>query len=185
MILFFSTTFAFAGMETTFGLWAFKRLNWGPRQVGEVFAVVGIVLVLVQGGLIGRITKRYGEARALFAGTIGIGIGLALLAAAMDPVMGIVASCWLALGMGLASPSTSAMISQEASASEQGGILGVNQSVGSFARITGPFVAGQAFELGGPSAPYMVGAAVMVISACLAFQIVRRRRHGAVSQAGA
>jgi MFS transporter, DHA1 family, tetracycline resistance protein len=185
MILFFSTTFAFAGMETTFGLWADHRLHWGPRQVGEVFAVVGIVLVLVQGGLIGRITKRYGEARALFAGTIGIGIGLALLAAAMDPVMGIIASCWLALGMGLASPSTSAMISQEASASEQGGILGVNQSVGSFARIAGPAVAGQAFELGGPSAPYMVGAAVMVISACLAFQIVRRRSRGAVSQAGA
>ncbi|MEA2755247.1 MAG: transporter, family, tetracycline resistance protein, partial [Aliidongia sp.] len=185
MILFFSTTFAFAGMETTFGLWAFKRLDWGPRQVGEVFAVVGIVLVLVQGGLIGRITKRFGEARALFAGTIGIGIGLALLAAATGPVMGIVASCWLALGMGLASPSTSAMISQEASASEQGGILGVNQSIGSFARIAGPFVAGQAFELGGPSAPYMVGAAVMVISACLAFQIVRRRSHDAVSQASA
>jgi DHA1 family tetracycline resistance protein-like MFS transporter len=185
MILFFSTTFAFAGMETTFGLWAFKRLNWGPRQVGEIFAVVGIVLVLVQGGLIGRITKRYGEARALFAGTIGIGIGLALLAAAMGPVLGIAASCCLALGMGLASPSTSAMISQEAGASEQGGILGVNQSVGSFARIAGPAVAGQAFEFAGPSAPYVVGAVVMVISACLAFQIVRRRSHGAVSQAGA
>jgi DHA1 family tetracycline resistance protein-like MFS transporter len=185
MILFFSTTFAFAGMETTFGLWADHRLHWGPRQVGEIFAVVGIVLVLVQGGLIGRITKRYGEARALFAGTIGIGVGLALLAAAMDPVMGIVASCWLALGMGLASPSTSAMISQEAGASEQGGILGVNQSVGSFARIAGPAVAGQAFEYAGPSAPYVVGAAVMVISACLAFQIVRRRSHGAISQAGA
>ncbi|MGB8842106.1 MAG: MFS transporter [Aliidongia sp.] len=185
MILFFSTTFAFAGMETTLGLWADHRLHWGPRQVGEIFAVVGIVLVLVQGGLIGRITKRYGEARALFAGTIGIGIGLALLAAAMGPVLGIAASCCLALGMGLASPSTSAMISQEAGASEQGGILGVNQSVGSFARIAGPAVAGQAFEYAGPSAPYVVGAAVMVISACLAFQIVRRRSHGAISQAGA
>ncbi len=151
-----------------------------------VFAVVGIVLVIVQGALIGRIIKRFGEARALFAGTIGIGIGLALLAAAREPVLGVAASCWLALGMGLASPSTSALISKEAAADEQGSILGVNQSVGSFARITGPAVAGQAFELAGPSAPYVVGALVMLISACIAWQVVRQRHApAAVSQAGA
>jgi|HubBroStandDraft_1064217.scaffolds.fasta_scaffold00118_6 DHA1 family tetracycline resistance protein-like MFS transporter len=186
MILFFATTFAFAGMETTFGLWAYQRLDWGPQQVGIVFAVVGIVLVIVQGGLIGRITKRYGEARVLFVGTVGIGIGLALLAAATEPVLGIGASCCLALGMGLASPSIASLISREAAAAEQGGILGVNQSVGSFARIIGPAVAGQAYELGGPSAPYAVGAAVMVFSSFIAYHVVRRRLvDGAVSQAGA
>jgi MFS family permease len=151
-----------------------------------VFAVVGLVLVVVQGALIGRIIKRYGEARALLAGTIGIGIGLALLALAMEPVLGVVASAWLALGMGLASPSTSSLISREAAADEQGSILGVNQSVGSFARLAGPAVAGQAFELGGPSAPYAVGACIMLISAWIAWQIVRRRHHApAVSEAGA
>ena len=186
MILFFTTTFAFAGMESSFGLWADHRLHWGPRQVGMVFAVVGLVLVVVQGALIGRIIKRYGEARALLAGTIGIGIGLALLALAMEPVLGVVASAWLALGMGLASPSTSSLISREAAADEQGSILGVNQSVGSFARLVGPAVAGQAFELGGPSAPYAVGACIMLISAWIAWQIVRRRHPApAVSEAGA
>ena len=186
MILFFTTTFAFAGMESSFGLWADHRLHWGPRQVGMVFAVVGLVLVVVQGALIGRIIRRYGEARALLAGTIGIGIGLALLALAMEPILGVVASAWLALGMGLASPSTSSLISREAAADEQGSILGVNQSVGSFARLAGPAVAGQAFELGGPSAPYAVGACIMLISAWIAWQIVRRRHSApAVSEAGA
>ena len=186
MILFFTTTFAFAGMEASFGLWADHRLHWGPRQVGMVFAVVGLVLVVVQGALIGRIIRRFGEARALLAGTIGIGIGLALLALAMEPVLGVVASAWLALGMGLASPSTSSLISREAAADEQGSILGVNQSVGSFARLAGPAVAGQAFELGGPSAPYAVGACIMLISAWIAWQIVRRRHSApAVSEAGA
>jgi MFS transporter, DHA1 family, tetracycline resistance protein len=186
MILFFCTSFAFAGMETTFALWARHRLDWGPFYVGMVFAIVGVVLVIVQGGLIGRIIKRYGEARALFAGTIAIAIGLALLAAAMEPVLAIVASCCLAFGMGLASPSTSALISQEAAADEQGGIMGVNQSVGSVARIVGPAAAGQAFELAGPSAPYVVGALVMLISAAIAFQIVRRRPGAAaISEVGA
>jgi predicted MFS family arabinose efflux permease len=101
-------------------------------------------------------------------------------------VLGVVASCWLALGMGLASPSTSALISREAAADEQGSILGVNQSVGSFARIAGPAVAGQAFEIGGPSAPYAVGAAIMLLSAGIAWQVVRQRAAAlAVSRMGA
>jgi MFS transporter, DHA1 family, tetracycline resistance protein len=176
MILFFTTTFAFAGMETTFALWAYARFDWGPRQVGELFAMVGIVLVLIQGGLIGRLTQRFGEARMLLTGTITIGLGLALLAAAMMPLVGIAACCLLALGMGMAQPSTSSLISREASATEQGSVLGVNQSVGSLARLLGPAVAGTAFTYGGPSAPYIVGAALMVMSSWLATRVLRRRR---------
>jgi len=180
MVLFFTTTFAFAGMESTFALWALARFDWGPRQVGELFAMVGVVLVLIQGGLIGRLTKRFGEARMLRAGTITIGVGLALLAAALTPAVGIAACCLLSLGMGMAQPSTTSLISREASAIEQGGILGVNQSVGSLARMLGPPVAGIAFTLGGPSAPYVVGAALMLISAWLAGEVVRRHRRADV-----
>ena len=176
MILFFTTTFAFAGMETTFALWALARFGWGPRQVGELFAMVGIVLVLIQGGLIGRLTQRFGEARMLLAGTVTIGLGLALLAAAMTPVVGISACCLLALGMGMAQPSTTSLISREADATEQGGILGVNQSVGSLARLVGPAVAGTAFTFGGPSAPYILGAALMGVSSWLAGRVLRRHR---------
>ena len=176
MTLFFTTTFAFAGMETTFALWALARFGWGPRQVGELFAMVGIVLVLIQGGLIGRLTKRFGEPRMLLAGTVTIAIGLALLAAAMTPIVGIGASSLLALGMGMAQPSTTSLISREARATEQGGILGVNQSVGSLARLLGPAVAGSAFSLGGPSAPYILGAALMLVSSWLATRVLRRHR---------
>ncbi|HEV2676471.1 MAG TPA: MFS transporter [Aliidongia sp.] len=176
MILFFTTTFAFAGMETTFALWALARFGWGPRQVGELFAMVGIVLVLIQGGLIGKLTRRFGEARMLLAGTVTIGLGLVLLAAAMTPLVGISASCLLALGMGMAQPSTASLISREAGAAEQGGILGVNQSVGSLARLAGPAAAGVAFTFGGPSAPYILGAALMVVSSWLAGRVLRRHR---------
>ena len=176
MILFFTTTFAFAGMETTFALWALARFNWGPRQVGELFAMVGIVLVVIQGGLIGRLTQRFGEARMLLVGTITIGLGLALMAAALVPAVGIAASCLLALGMGMAQPSISSLISREAAATEQGSVLGVNQSVGSLARLLGPAAAGVAFTIGGPSAPYLLGAALMVVSSWLAARVLRRHR---------
>jgi DHA1 family tetracycline resistance protein-like MFS transporter len=187
MILFFTSSVAFAGMESSFALWTRARFSWGPAQVGYMFGMVGIVLVIVQGGLIGPIIRRFGEARTLLAGTITVGLGLALMAAAHSPPLGIAASCLLAFGMGMSSPSTSSLISREAGASEQGGILGVNQSVGSFARIVGPAIAGGAFTYAGPSAPYAAGALLMAISALLAWRIVRRAQSPAlaVSQAEA
>jgi len=174
MFLFFCNTVAFAGMESSFALWTYARFGWGPQQVGLIFGLIGIVLVIIQGGLIGPIIRRIGEAWALFAGTVTIGLGLALMAAALSPPLGIFASALLAIGMGLASPAISALVSHEAAASEQGGILGVNQSVGSFARIVGPAIAGAAFTYAGPSAPYVAGSLLMLASAVMAYGVVRR-----------
>ncbi|HLY56335.1 MAG TPA: MFS transporter, partial [Stellaceae bacterium] len=183
LTLFFTTTFAFAGMESTFGQWAYARFDWGPSQVGAVLGTVGVLLIVIQGGLIGRLTARFGEARLLFAGTLMIAVGLAAMAASTVAAAGIAACCLLAMGQGLASPATSALVSRAAGGSEQGGILGVNQSMGSAARLLGPAVAGAAFELRGPGAPYVIGAAVMLISAVLAWRVMNdKRREAAVDR---
>jgi MFS transporter, DHA1 family, tetracycline resistance protein len=174
MILFFTTTFAFAGMESTFAQYALARLSWGPRSVGWVFGGVGVLLILVQGGLIGKLVKTYGEPRLLFGGALMIGVGLAGLAVATAPLLAIISTAVLAFGQGIAAPATSALVSREAAASEQGGILGVNQSMGSLARLLGPAAAGLAFEFGGPGAPYVLGTIVMLGAAALAASLVRR-----------
>jgi DHA1 family tetracycline resistance protein-like MFS transporter len=179
MILFFTTTCAFAGMETTFGLWALERFGWGPRQVSTIFVWVGILLVLVQGGLVRQVSKRLGGPRMLLCGTIAIGVGLALLAASFTVTLGVIACSLLSIGMGFSQPATSSLVSLEAGAMEQGGILGVNQSVGSLARIIGPGIAGLAFDWGGPSAPYVLGALAMALSCVFALRVVRQHRAAA------
>lgn len=183
VLLFFTTTFAFAGMETTFAQWALARFAWGPRQVGGIFATLGVLVILIQGGLIGRLTKRYGEARLLLAGTMLVGLGLAVLVPHLAWQVSVAGCCLLAVGQGLASPATSALVSREAAASEQGGILGVNQSAGALARVAGPAVAGALFELIGPGAPYLAGALVMAFSALLAAEVVRQRQAAELAMA--
>ena len=173
MTLFFASTFAFAGMETTFALWGHARLDWGPQQVGYVMGFVGITLVFVQGGLVRQLSKRMPEARMLLIGLVFIALGLLLLALAFHLWLALIANFCLALGMGLTSPSISALVSREASALEQGSILGVNQSVGSLARVVGPAFAGAAFNLGGPGAPYFLGCAIMLVPIYLAMGLVR------------
>jgi DHA1 family tetracycline resistance protein-like MFS transporter len=187
ILLLFATVAAFAGMETTFALWANAAYGWGPQVVGEIFFFVGIVLVAVQGGLIGRLSKRFGEARLVTAGAAVIGLGLLGLPFAPG-LPGVLAICgFLALGMGMLNPSITSLISREAGADERGGVMGVAQSGSSLARILGPAVAGLAFTGFGRNAPYYLGALVMAGVVALTLRVPRvagLNRVGAPGEVG-
>jgi len=75
----FLATFVFAGMEATFALWSNRRFGWGPAQNGYLFAFVGILSATIQGGFIGRLAKKFGEARLIIFGTGALAIGLGLI----------------------------------------------------------------------------------------------------------
>lgn len=176
IILFFLTTTAFAGLESTFALWANSVFGWGPLQVGWIFFFVGLVLAAVQGGLVGRLTKRFGEARLATYGAVLLTIGL--LALPFSPGLGmvLVVMALLSLGLGLLNPAITSLVSQEADADERGGILGVNQSGQSLARILGPLIAGVAYSAAGRAAPYYVGAIMMAAVVAMAARVPRREK---------
>jgi MFS transporter, DHA1 family, tetracycline resistance protein len=181
ILLLFITVTAFAGMETTFALWANHALDWGPRAVGYNFLYVGLVLVAVQGGLIGRLSRRFGEARLILGGAGLIALGLLGLPFALQLWRLLVVDTFLALGMGLLSPSITSLVSQQANIDERGGILGVSQSASSLSRILGPAVAGPLFQGFGRDAPYYTGAAVMALVVALASRLPFARLAAAPS----
>jgi len=175
ILLFFAITAAFAGMETTFALWTKEVFGWGPQQVGWLFFFVGGVLIVVQGGLIGPLSRRLGEARLVLVGSAAIALGLACVTVAGRLPILLLASACLALGMGLLNPSLTSLISRQAGAEERGGIMGVAQSGASLARVVGPGVAGPLFELIGRNAPYYAGALVMLAVLGLALRLPREQ----------
>ena len=193
ILLSFLVVLAFAGMEVTFAMWAFRQFHWGPLQVGLVFTFVGVISATMQGGLVGRLTKRYGEARLLTTGLAAILLGLLILPAAAGVPLLLASTGLLAVGMGLTQPSLNSLISRRARADEQGEVLGVNQSVGSFARIVGPWLAGLLFEAGlrsestvgalGKGAPFFAGAALMAVAIVLAVRVLRPAAAGEPSAA--
>jgi MFS transporter, DHA1 family, tetracycline resistance protein len=176
ILLLFVTVTAFAGMETTFALWANSAYGWGPREVGYNFLYVGLVLVAVQGGLIGKASRRFGEVRLVLAGAGMIALGLALLPVALALWRLLLVNTLLALGMGLLNPAITSLISQQAAVDERGGILGVSQSASSLSRILGPAAAGPLFASWGRDAPYYVGAVAMALVVALAARLPRARR---------
>jgi DHA1 family tetracycline resistance protein-like MFS transporter len=175
ILLFFAITAAFAGMETTFALWTKDAFGWGPKQVGWLFFFVGCVLIVVQGALIGPLSRRLGEARLVLIGSAAIALGLATVTLAANLPVLLFASACLALGMGLLNPSINSLISRQAGAEERGGVMGVAQSGASLARVVGPAVAGPLFELLGRNAPYYAGALVMVAVLGFAMRLPREQ----------
>ena len=175
IMLFFVTTCAFAGMEATFALWANSGFGWGPEQVGYVLFYVGIVLVVLQGGAIGHLSRRFGEARLVAAGAAFIAAGLFGLAVSASLWEVLVANGLLAAGFGMLNPSVTSLVSRVVGSDEQGGVLGVTQSAASLARVLGPAIAGGVFTVWGRNAPYYLGALVMLAVVALALRLPRRR----------
>ena len=173
ILVFFLVILAFSGMESTFALWAMRQFHWGPEEVGYVFAYVGVLSAILQGGLLGRLATRFGEERLLLVGLALIGVGLLVLPLPRGiPLLGLALSA-LALGMGLVQPSLNSLISRRAGREEQGEVLGVSQSVGSLARVIGPGVAGFLFAGLGRDSPFLLGAALIAAALILAAKLVR------------
>lgn len=160
--LMFVVTFVFAGMEATFALWAGRTFSWGPQQIGYVFAYAGVIAAIVQGGLIGRLTPRFGEKRLATIGSISLCVGMALVAVSISLPILVLAMTLLAAGLGLVNPSLHSLISRASTDHAQGATLGLAQSASSLARIVGPLFAGALFEGLGREWPYIAGAVIMI-----------------------
>jgi DHA1 family tetracycline resistance protein-like MFS transporter len=144
LTIYFLSIVAFSIMTTVFSLFLMFRLGYDAFHNGWVFAFVGIVSAIIQGGLIGRLVKRFGEPPLVITGALLFSASL-FATPFVGPVIGIIGILAIgavsSIGNALMAPSLSSLASKSASASEQGSVLGVTQSVASLARAVGPSVA--------------------------------------------
>jgi MFS transporter, DHA1 family, tetracycline resistance protein len=153
---------AFGAFEAMFSRFAAARFRLTEGSVSVVFVGVGIWLVIVQGGLVGKVTARIGSRRALQGGLLLLGAGLILLSQTKKWSTLVPALALLGLGQGLAGPNLSALVVESADDRSRGEALGFQQSVGAAARVVGPLCAGWLFDRGVPL-PYAVGAALVAV----------------------
>ena len=184
LVIYFLTTLAFSAMEATYAFLARHRYGLAERNVGWVFAYIGVLVVLVQGGLIGRLTRAFGERRLLVAGILLQGVALAALPFARGVSGLLIASAPLALGSGLATPSIMSLLSRFSRAEDQGGTLGIGQSASALGRIAGPLAGTLAFATW-HAAPYLGGAALMGLALAVAATLTPPRAAEAAPGAGA
>jgi len=184
VLLTFVLTVAFAMMESTFTLFAEHVRGLDAPEVGRMFGVAGVVMILVQGGLIRPLVRRFGEGPLVPLGIGMLALGLAVLPFA-PPVGAMVAVfVWIAIGNGISSPSLQALISKGTSDEEQGFVLGTNQSMSALARTVGPTIGGLLYSGLGPATPFLAAGAVLGLSVLLAFAALRQRAAGVAAPRG-
>ncbi|MEZ4266941.1 MAG: MFS transporter [Myxococcota bacterium] len=163
----FLAMLAFVALETTFPLLAESRFGITGRGMSAIFAGLGVVIVIVQGGLVGRLTRRLGSRRLAISGAALM--GLASIAVGFTPTLGLtlVMVGLLSAGQGLVRPSLAALVSLSEGAGQQGAVLGLGQSMGAAARAVGPLAAGWLFDRS-EAAPYVAaGVASLAVVALL------------------
>jgi DHA1 family tetracycline resistance protein-like MFS transporter len=179
----------FSIMTTLFALFTEKRFGYDARANGYLFGFIGILTVIIQGGLIGRLVKIFGEVTLTRVGMLVTTASLALLPLSGNLPFLLLACAGLSFGSGFASPPLSGLASQMVDRSWQGRALGVMQSAGSAGRLLGPLLGGWLlmFDLSKPIAeysrtPFLVGALLCFIGALLAFCVKKPARDRAVEE---
>ncbi len=175
IFLFFVLTFSFANIYGTFALLGLQVYGFSDMQNGFMFGIIGLTSAIVQGGLIGRISKVVSKKNILKFGSFFIMVGLALIPYG-DTFLGLAIICiFLSIGTGLFQPTVLSLISEVTPEDEQGVTLGVNQSVSALARVLGPLWGGFAFEFLGYPFPFLTGAAfTLIIFIATVFYIPKR-----------
>ena len=154
---------------SVFVLYSDYRFDWGAKTVGFTLAGVGVLSIIVQGGLIKRFIKAFGERRTLLLGlafgTTGFVLyGLAPSGAWFWAAMPV-AALW-----GIATPAAQALMTRQVSPTEQGRLQGSIVSLSSVAGILGPTIFTRAFSDAasrGPHNPW-VGITFWLAAAMLA-----------------
>jgi DHA1 family tetracycline resistance protein-like MFS transporter len=161
--LFFILTFSFANIYGTFALLGLQVYGFTDLQNGYMFGIIGFSSAIVQGGLIGPLTKFLGKKNILILGSFLIMVTLAIIPYAGNFLWLAVDSIFMSFGTGMLQPTLLSLISEVASDTEQGITLGVNQSLSALARMFGPLWGGFAFEFLGYPFPFLTGSAFMFL----------------------
>ena len=162
LAVFFLVTLGFAVLEGTFSL-AADLYGYTPAQVDWLWVYTGLVAVLVQGWLVGRLARRLPERTLVILGAAALSLGFLWIPFAGRAVglpIGLLMALALVVGgQGLASPSLSSLISNTVEESVYGEALGVSQSLSAGARVLGPAGGGLIFHRFDASAAYLAAAA--------------------------
>ena len=204
LVIYFLFIVAFSIMTTSFSLYTMFRFGYDATHTGYLFAYVGLIAVIIQGGLIGRLVKRFGELPLVIFGALCFAISL-FAVPFVGPAAGGLAALLVgggvfSMGNSLATPALTSLASKSVGAGEQGVVLGVTQSVASLARAVGPFLAAvlinsSVAHMGADGIPHYMSdrslfvtfwsaAAIMLIAFLLAFYYSTSLSRRATLQTG-
>lgn len=171
-ILQFFISVSLAGLETTFPYFANERAGLNSESIGYIFMIMGLGGAIVQGGLMGPLTKKFGEGKVIQGGIIVSAFGFGLLLLTTNFLTATVFITIFGLGNGVIRPAVSALLTKNATIGH-GSVTGLLSSFDSLGRIIGPILGGWLYKHGS-SFPYISGIFLSLVALSL-YQVYRTR----------
>jgi DHA1 family tetracycline resistance protein-like MFS transporter len=162
---------AFASMETTVTLVGRDRFNFGQMDLAWLFLFMGVIVATIQGGLIGKLARTFGEGSVVAAGALSLALGLALVPSVGQARYLFVVAFFIAIGQGVCYPSLTSLVTKASPREQHGSMLGISSSVGSLSRMVGPVLGGALYDAGGAPAAFYGMAGVVFVALLLALRL--------------
>lgn len=184
LVIYLVAVFAFSNMEAMFSLLNEHRYGLTARQTGYLFAYIGVLMSLMQGVLVGRLVRRFGERRLVVLGTFTMIFALGSMPFTPNVLVYCLILAFVSFGAGINNPSITALLSKSSDVDEQGGIMGIAQSMASLGRILGPLWGGYAFQAFGVEWPFVTAAMFMGLAFLISLIILRNALSAGQQAAG-
>lgn len=178
---YFVSITGFAIMTTLFALFTQDRFGFKAEQNGYLFAFVGILGVIIQGGLLRKLVPKVGEKRLAMLGAASLCVSMFFLPMTRSVAAVVVVLGGVALGNGCLTPTLNGLASLNANRRWQGRTLGFMQSAGSLGRLVGPVLAGYLMIMDPPHSlqfcrtPFWTSSAILLVAFVLTLTFASHR----------
>jgi DHA1 family tetracycline resistance protein-like MFS transporter len=192
--LILSLVFIYIGVHAVQSTWSYytmKKFGWDTAMIGYSLAFIGVLIAIIQGGLIRIIIPKLGQPKSLFIGLVLYTIGMSLFAFANSTSMMYVFTLIYSMGA-IAGPALQGIISAHVPPNEQGELQGAMTSLMSATSIIGPLIMTNLFayfSVGGshyyfPGAPFLAGAVFFLTSTILVYLSLKAEKRRKTAQVG-
>lgn len=177
LIIFFIIVLAFSTIPVTLPLLGIKYFNLKAVEMSYIFMYIGVIQIILQGFLIGRLTDKVGEERLIVYGSLLMTAGMFVIPLVSEFMVFLASMTVISLGIGIMHTAIPSFISKRTSEREQGTMLGITQSTASIARVPGPLIGGFVFEYVGVAAPFFLSATLLTGACGLGCRVFQKCVH--------
>ena len=166
--------FAFAIFQAVFALYGLYRFELNAQNTGFILTYVGIVLVITQGFLVGRINDRFSDGKVIFVSLAALALSLIVWAFAPNLLIAVLINTPIAMAVGLLNTIINSALTKAVTRSEYGGILGLSASLESASRVIAPTIGGLLLDKMGTSGPGFFGGIILVLVTAYFFRFFKQ-----------
>lgn len=175
--LLFISSLAFAAFPILMPLLARSFFNITEPEMAVFFMYTGLLTIIFQGFIIGKIGKRINETKMITIGSALMAIGFCIFPFSPSYIFLVLIAAIPGFGSGLLGTALNSYLSKIIPSTELGGTLGVANSIRSLANIPGPFIAGFIFEIIGARESFFFTATLMLVSAILGIILFQKQKN--------